>query len=490
MMIRSIYHNRLQTPGGLKRLCSAFVAAVFLLTLLFGAPGWSRTLLQIVPTLTISEEYSDNYLQTRDNPLDEYITTATLGFSMGLLGEKHSLYLSYAPEYIDYRELDERDRIAHNIRLDGEFSPTRHTRLTLGLIYDGDSDNYEGETRNHIAEGAGTTQLSKMTVLTYSHRYSDQFSRQARTGTHREHTVNTSRAGLQTQYGKRDFLRLAVLYEFDEYDTPDADAYTYYEPSAFLSYWFNPGNGMDANLSYEDREFDDTNDYVRTMAGDIRYIRSFSRKLEGYLKYRHSYSETETYTHHTFHPSLGVDWEVTDDAGISLGAGALFHDYSNENDDSTTPFLDLNAYKNWEYSRRGSLSLTASSGYSDAGEGAASLGHNVFYQAGARWNYQLGKRVTSNLFGSFRWDEYEDENLDRTDRNLLLGAGITWQPLQWLQVSLNYTYTDFDTSDTGQDDFRDNRIFFSVTLTPEKPVRMETAPTRRALEESLYTWDH
>lgn len=466
-----------------------FLLAVFIIPLVLAGLVWSKTVLQIVPTLTISEEYSDNYLLTRDNTVTEYITTCALGFSVGFLGDKHSLYLNYAPEYKDYRELDDRDRIAHNVSLEGEFNPTKHTHLTMGIIYDGDSDNYQGESRNHIARAGGTTRMSKYTVLTYSHTYSDQFSRQARTGTFQEHTLNTSRAGLDMQYGKDDSLGLAVLYESDKYDTPDADAYTLIQPSGYLSHWFNPKNGMDTSISYGDRDFSDTNDYVKSFEGDVRYLRKIGKHLQGYLKYRHSYSDTESYTHHIFHPSFGVDWEVTKDAGISVGLGALFHEWSNENEEGTRPFVDLNAYKDWEFSRKGSLSFTASSGYSEAGSEAASLGYNIYYQAGAQLNYQLSKKVSSNLFGSFRLDEYDSSNVDRKDKNFLIGAGITWQPLKWLELGLNCSHLEFDTSDPDQDDYKDNRVFFSITLVPETPVRMKSLQSRESFESDIYSWD-
>jgi hypothetical protein len=218
----------------------------------------ARTVFQILPVLSISEEYQDNYFSTHTNKHEEFITTYALGFSAGFLGKKHRLYLSYSPEYKDYKNLSDRDRLSHYVRLDGEITPARHTDLEYGLVYDGDSDNLEGESRSHQAFFSGTSQVAKTTRLTYGHQYEDRFDRQARTGVYKEHTRNTSRVGVHHQYGPQNHVRVTFLYEFDSYENPDADAYTRYEPAGYVLHRFSPRYGMDANLSYEDRDFDDT----------------------------------------------------------------------------------------------------------------------------------------------------------------------------------------------------------------------------------------
>jgi hypothetical protein len=449
----------------------------------------ARTVFQILPVLSISEEYRDNYFSTRTNKQEEFITTYALGFSAGFLKKKHRLYLSYSPEYKDYKNLSDRDRFSHYVRLDGEITPTRHTDLKYGLAYDGDSDNLEGESRSHQAFFSGTSRVGKTTRLTYGHQYEDRFDRQARTGAYKEHTRNTSRAGVHHQYGPQNHVRVTFLYEFDSYENPDPDAYTRYEPAGYVSHRFSPGYGMDANLSYEDRDFDDTPDFTRTLSGDVRFIKTVSKTLDTYVKYRHSYSETQDLTHHVFHPSVGFDWQVTEDAGISLGAGALFHDWNNHDGDSVNPFLDINAYKMFSFSPRTSLSLTGTSGYAPAGDQAASLGFTTYYQAGAQLNHHLFKQVTSSLSAAVRRDEYQETAADREDTRVILGAGLAWQPLKWLYVNFSYSFVDFNTTGAFREDYTDNRLFLKIDLVPETPVRMATDPSRQTLEESLFRWE-
>ncbi|MBG0780396.1 MAG: hypothetical protein H0S81_10785, partial [Desulfotignum balticum] len=73
--------------------------------------GHARTVFQVIPVLSVTEEYQDNYFSTHTNKQEEFITTYALQFTAGILEEKHRLYLSYSPEYKDYRNLNDRDRL-------------------------------------------------------------------------------------------------------------------------------------------------------------------------------------------------------------------------------------------------------------------------------------------------------------------------------------------------------------------------------------------
>ncbi len=283
---------------------------------------------------------------------------------------------------------------------------------------------------------------------------------------------------------------MTFLYEFDSYEKKDPDAYTRYAPAGYVSYWFTPKLGMDTGLSYDYRDFNDTSEYARSVSGDVRLIRSLSKTFDTYVKYRHTYSETKAYTHHIFHPSAGIDWEVTPDSGISAGAGILLHDWSDDQGDDMDWFLDLDMYKHFNFSPATTLSVTGISGYDTAGDEAASLGFTTYYQAGARLTHQVTRQLSTFLTGAFRMDEYQERTVDRRDTRLILGAGMVWQPLKWLYVDLNYKFTDFNTTDDlFRQDYTDNRVFFTLRLVPEQPITPEIDPTRQSLEDRLFRWD-
>ena len=108
---------------------------------------------------------------------------------------------------------------------------------------------------------------------------------------------------------------------------------------------------METGLSYLKKDFDQDASDLDTYSGHIRGIRAFSEHLDGYVKYRHSYTDTPTYTHHIFHPSFGMDWDVSEDSGISMGLGLLVHDRSDKGT-STAPFVDIDAFKTFEFNPR------------------------------------------------------------------------------------------------------------------------------------------
>jgi len=490
----------------LKKHGSILISAL-LMIFLSHSIAFSKMVTQVIPTLTISEEYSDNYLKTSTNKQEEYITTYGLGFSIGFLDKMSEIYFAYNPQYRDYKNLENRDGLVHNASLDGKFNPTQFTNINANLAYTSNTDNNAGETWQNIASISGSTQISKNTALNYSESYSRNFNQQERTGAYREHDVNQTSAGITHQFGENDRIGTNFLYSFDKSPTSDADEHKKYSPSAFVTYWLTPLNGLDSNLAYENTDFDTSTNDIQTYSGHLRYLRKFSKQFDGYLKYRHSYSERDTGNHTIYHPSVGFDWEVTRDSGISLGIGALFQEWDNTNEDSIDPFLEMDAYKIFNFSRRGSLSITASSGYSESGGSsesiantgstgtslssteAASLGFRTYYQAGAQLNYQLQKQLSSNVFGSYRLNDYQEAAVDRKDTTMTIGCGLSWLPLRWLQLKLTYTYTDFDTDAAAQrGDYKENRAFLSVSFIPEQPVRMDLTPSRQSLETEVFQY--
>ena len=466
-----------------------FLSAVFVFFLLCPVTQ-ARMVTQIMPTLIISEEYSDNYFQDSDNEQEEFITSVGLGFSLGFIERKYEVYLNYNPEYLFYKNLDDRDGLYHNLALDGAFRLTKKTNLNTRLAYTTNDDEEDGKSWENSAFAALDTQLSKHTTGYISQSYTNSFDQQVRTGDYNERNVNRTAAGITNQFGEKDRMGLNFTYEFNDYKDSNADEYTEYSPSAFITYWLTPLNGIASNISYEKTDFDNASNDIDTYRGDIRYIRSFSRHFDGYVKYAHTYSEQDEGDHHIFHPSVGFDWEMTEDSGISLGIGLLFSRWDDDspNEDETDPFLDLNAYKVWNFSPRGSFSITGSSGYGEYNEDAASLGYSIYYQAGAQLNYQLLKRLSSNLFASYQRDEFSG-NLaggDRTDDTITIGAGLSWTALRWLRFNLTVSRDDFSTNADQRGDYTENTAFLSVSLIPVQPVRLKSDPTRQDLENILF----
>ncbi len=446
----------------------------------------ARMVTQIFPTLTVTEEYKDNYFQTETDKFEEWTTSYELGFSLGFLNQNSKIYLEYNPEYKDYKNLNERDGLEQNFSLSAAWQATKHTSAMIDMNYEGNDGNYTGESWEHSASASVDSQLTKTVTTSFAYDYSNSYDEQVRTGDYKEHQTHTASASIRKAFGPKNSMGANFLYETDSYKNSDADEYEKYEPSAFWTYWFTRKDGVETNIDYEGKKFDSEagNDYD-TIAGDIRYIKKFTRHFDGYVKYRHYISDREDGDHVIYHPSVGIDWDITEDSGISVGFGVLFNEWDNENGDSTDPFLDLNVYKVFNFSPKGSLSITASSSYDESDDDAASLGYNMSYQAGFYLSYMLARRLSSHLFGSYELQQFED-TVNRQDDTIEIGGGLTWNPLKWLQVSANATHTDFKTDDASRGDYKDNTITVFVRFIPEKPIRPDKVLSRTSLEKEIF----
>ena len=271
--------------------CFLAVATCLLVPVSFAQ---ARMVTQIVPTLTVTEEYTDNYFQTGTDPFEEWTTSYELGFSVGFLNKRSQIYLEYNPEYTDYKNLNERDGLDHNASLSAAYQVTRHTSAKADISYDGHDGNNTGESWEHSASASVDSQLTKTVKTSLGYDYSNSFDQQVRTGEYKEHQTNKASASIRKAFGPQNSMGANFSYETDDYKNSDADEYESYEPSAFLNYWFTRRDGFETNLEYEDKTFDTAagNDY-ETIAGDIRYIRKFNRHLDGYVKYRHYVSDRE-----------------------------------------------------------------------------------------------------------------------------------------------------------------------------------------------------
>jgi len=331
--------------------------------------------------------------------------------------------------------------------------------------------------------------LSKNTILSLSQNYSNSYDQQVTTGTWNESDTNRSSAGISHQFGKKDSIAVNYDYSFTEYNDPNSDDYTSNRPSAFLSFWFTPLYGFDSNFSYETIEYDLSNTNTDTISGDIRLLKKMTKHLDIYIKYKQTNSDQDTDVHDTYYPSIGFDWKPTKDSGISLGGGILFQDYENRTEyESEKLFCEFDMYKNFDFNKRGSVSITGSSGYSEIDDSAASLGFNIYYQAGLNFTYKLTKRLTTDISTSYKINEFDGETTDRTDNTLNLKAGLNWAPLKWLKFNLAYDYNDFDTDSTIRKDYRENKGTISVSFIPSTPVRLNPTPSRKSLEEKVYTY--
>ncbi len=400
-------------------------------------------------SLSVSEEYTDNYFHTDDNTESEYSTEYLLGLEFEYIESKGSTSLSYNLSYMDFIHHDENDYWQHDLELIGLLNLTRHTELTL--------------TESFLS----TNDISQ------------------RTGTWQEYYTNTITLGLENQFSQRNSMGVDCSYIFHKYDDPNLDEYKTVRPSAFLNYWFNARYGFELSGFYEKTDFDISNNEQDTWSGSIRLIRQMTNHFQVYAEYAHSVSEDDFEEHSVYNPSVGFDWTISETSSIVLGAGVLIHRYENQQD-SEDFFLDIDAFKLFNLSRRATFTISGSSGYGEISENAASLGFRIYYQAGFNYNYELTRHAVLDISGSYLRDEFDEELIDRNDNTLDLSAGARWSPLNWMTLGLSYSYINFKTDAVARDDYVENRVSLTVTLTPYRSQRIRTENLRENIESRIF----
>lgn len=406
--------------------------------------------IHFTPNFSISEEYTDNYFQTDNNTEGEFSTEYMLGLDFEYIETKGAVSLNYNLSYIDYHEYDNNDSWQHDLELIGLLNLTRHTELTLTEFFSRSMDTSQ------------------------------------RTGTWEEHDTNGIIVALVNQFAQRNSVGVDCSYSFDKYDDPNLDEYKTIRPSAFLTYWFNVKYGFELSAFHEQTDFDISNNEQDTWSGSIRLIRQMTNHFQVYVEYEHSVSKDDFEEHTVYNPSLGFDWTISETSSISLGAGVLINRYDNQQD-SEDFFLDLNAFKLFNLSRRATFSIGALSSYGEISEDAASLGFRIYYQAGFNYNYELTRQINLNLSGSYLRNEFHEELIDRNDNTFNLNTGVSWNPLNWMTFGLSYSYTNFKTNSNTRDDYIENRGIFTVILTsPYHSRRIQQENTREIIEARIF----
>ncbi len=440
--------------------------------------------MHISPIIMISQEYTDNFYKTQENTQDEWITSYHLGAVIGCKGKKTDFFLEYAPEYKDYYQNNAKDSLEHNARALFHAAPSRNTQIHALLVYDGHGSDDERQDWQHHANLSMETKLSKTLTLSMEETYSRQFQRQKRTGLYKENDANHSRVEILRNYGEKNTMSLYGEYSFIDYTKTDQDSHARYKAGASLTHWLSRLNGIETNISHTKKHFDNDpekmGDENFTSTGHIKYLRRVNPKMDVFAKYRHYYSERKNISHHVFHPSVGFDWAVSENSGISIGIGALFNQWSNENEDEIYPFLELDIYKKFPLNPRASILVKAVSRYDSGDEQAASMGYNSLYEGGIQLNYDLTRRLSSRIMAEYGYQKFHEERISRADQNITLNAGLRWRVLEWLQMGIDLSHEEIFT-DSNIQEYKINSVFAFARFLPRNPDKRKSSSGERRL---------
>jgi len=444
-----------------------WIIALVLLTVLatFGASQAAQV--NFLPELLLSQTYSDNIFLDPDNEEDDFITAVGVSLTGEVLWPTAALELNYTPSYNWYAQNSEEDFWRHAARLTAWKEYRRNTRF---------------EFRNSFLYTQDPADSSDVVDADDPLSRPDIESDRNRRGLNTYYT-NVSEARVNHQFGAEDQvfggLRYLIRREVDSVaEDEDSDESDIWEPFTGFAYWFNVRWGVEGNGLYSHRDYKDRNDREE-YTGNARLIRQFGRHLGGFVDYQHTYldfdldSDDEPESdYNVYAPSAGIRYQIEENAGITIGFGYLWQRFEDNeiSDDQENPLVNSEIYKTWPF-RRGFVTLLGASGYDIDDAGTEDLGLNIYYEGRATTGYNFTTRIAGDLFAGYRWDDFPDEEPDRTDKTISAGAGLNYEALRWMNLRLEYNFNDVN-SDSDEDEYTENRVMFMVTLAPTQPYRL------------------
>ena len=416
----------------LKSCLSIFFSAIFLFG--FSSQLWGAQI-TFNPRIAIAEEYTDNIELSDNNREDDYITSISPGVTARITSKKVAVEASYDLSYVKYSRFDTNDTLRHRAGVSAGFDLNSKDKFEL--------TNTFVRTEEPLAEEDPTLRRSRRPYFTNA----------VTTGlVHRFDTTNSA------------FLRYA--YRILENEDAAIEDNQMHNPTLGLTYWFTRRFGIEGNAAFTRGEFE-TSDNFDEWFGSIRFITHLNRRLDGFLQYNHTFREHEgnTENYQVYDPSIGINFALSKDHRISLRGGYFFQNRrSSDDEDGFSGSVDLTSRF-----KRGSIRLSGTGGFVSTDFGAENLGSTRFYQINANILYQLMRQLSARIYGQYRTAEYIDQN--REDDLITSGFNLSYQPLKWLSLSLDYSYRNFD-SNLDTNDYYENRVLLNATITPTTPLRI------------------
>jgi hypothetical protein len=424
------------------------IAVCLLIMVASSTFGYQAT---ITPRISVAEEYTDNFFLTSPDKDHDYITLISPGITAEIVGKGIGAGISYDPTYAAYANFNDQDSWRHTLNFSGWAELTKNTRIDLSDVFflTDDPDPYGDvatiRTEDPSATIDSTVRRSRQTYYT-----------------------NTASANLIYNFGESDTLRLGYVHYILKNDDPDIDDSENHSPTIGLTYWFLPKWGFAANGTYSRAEFD-TADDRDLWFGNVSLMKWFTKNFQGYLRY--SYTAVnymgETEDDQTYNPSIGIIYAIANDISLTLDIGYYNNNYEFRDDQSGLT-LDGRLTKMF---KRGSINLSTLGGYDYSLFGAENLGFNQFYEVAGSGTYFFTKRLSGDVFGSYRDNNYMDTFPEREDLVTSGGLGLTIRPLMWMSIQLRYTYRSVD-STVDTNDYEENRGRIGITLFRPTPFRL------------------
>ena len=429
--------------------------AVFVPLFATGLPATVKAQYRIffTPSLTVSEEYTDNLFLTEDNKESEFITIVSPGASFAVEGKRSNLELSYNPGFTFYQEYDELNSVRHSASLSGNRQLSK--RLSLSVA-DNFSRTEKPTTRGELSLDPEASKLEGDVDYTIRTEREPRYT-------------NDAQIRMDYGFGPDDSVYARYSHRLYREDTPGAEDSDKHNPGVGFTYWPDSWNGFRGSASYTRGLFDGESNDFHNWEGSLRYTRNLNRVWGGFLEYRHLYTDFDgdEVDYQVYNPAAGVTFTFAEEAAIELGAGYFFQDRA-DGETESGPVINLDMEKTWRF-KRGSFRISGGSGFEQTYFGSENLGFTEYYGARSALEYSLTRYLQGTASLDYRFNRYLDEDPVQEDHVASATAGLTYTLTRWLDISLEDTYSVVETNqkDLNANDYRENSVMLSVTASPQ-----------------------
>lgn len=414
----------------------------------------------VLPRLTLSEEFTDNVDLSSEDPEWDFITSITPGITLSIQGRDREATLSYDPSISVYARSGSDIATRHAATLAALNRFSKHTVLDVKDSFSRTDDPFVGREVSFTREGDPEQPL-------------DETRRRGR----EPYWNNTAGVKLRHDLGERDWLFVSYTNSLLRNDDPTLEDSTKHTPSAGLTWWFGPRYGLETDFKFTRADFSEDTAPYNEYRLHGRLIRSFTRNLEGFVQYDHTFmdfkggaggrpgADSEDYT--VYDGTVGVSYDLSETTFFTLSTG-MFYRKPEESGGKAGYVVRGDMARRFS---RGAVRLSGGAGYRNTFGGAENLGFTEFYEGRLQGEYLFTRRLAATGLAGYTRNTYTDEN-DREDDILTLQAGLSYLIRPWLSTSLRYTYRDFESTEPG-DSYVDNRVTLSVTFVPTRPWFLE-----------------
>jgi hypothetical protein len=428
----------------MRRHAVPYLGAVCLV-LLQACSGYRVTL---TPTITVTEEFTDNVNASSDNPQSDFITSVSPGLAWSAKHPRRELSFSYNPSFAYYAETGTDFTIRQSAAMTALNHFDKHTIAEFSDTFSRTDDPFVSreivfERTDDPAQPIDTTH------------------RQNREPFYTNSALTTFRHG----FGRDDSFFIRYLNSFLKNEDPTEEDSMQNAPSVGVTYWLTPNYGIETSAQYTRGDFSLGTSSFDQYQLNTRFIRRFTPNFDIFLSGIQSKMvfQGNEENFQVFDATVGVDYHLSRSTFFSLSTGYFFRV---PDETSSQGGYVLRADMAREFSR-GSVRISGGTGYRETFFGAENLGFTEFYEGTLAGAYSLTRHLSALGQAGYTHNSYKD-TAGREDDILTFEAGLTYLIRPWLTSSLRFTHHELESTQAG-DSFDENRVSLSLTFVPKTP---------------------